>query len=206
MKRMLVVAVTVAILLSGLSGFASGNVGMDVFVGNSWHSNQAVNIGGHSLLPEWETRPFDDYWYYAARIRWGNIEVEWLHDKVYMGYDTADIQGFNISDGYNFVLFNAVQKWGPWEGRLGAGPAIVHPEGTVNGYYIGALGSPSWRVGGIGFQGALGYRGDLRGGLSYIVEGKLTTGVVHLTYPAPVHEVYAPVSGFHLLLGVGYDL
>ncbi|MBO8142378.1 MAG: hypothetical protein H0Z37_09430 [Firmicutes bacterium] len=40
------------------------------------------------------------------RVRWGGHEIEWLHDKVYMGYDTADIQGFNMSDGYNLLLYN----------------------------------------------------------------------------------------------------
>ena len=38
-----------------------------------------------------------------------------------------------------------------------------------------------------------------------MLEGKLTTGVVHLTYPSPVHEVYVPTTGYHLLLGIGYD-
>jgi len=188
---------------------ASANtVGVDLFLGNSWHSSQPIQVGGHLITdPKWETRPFSkDAWYYVARIRWGQIEVELLHDKVYMGYDTPDVQGFNMSDGFNFLLMNHVQKWGPWEGRLGAGPVIVHPEGTVNGYLIGELGSPSMRVGGIGLQAAVGYRRDIGKGFSYIVEGKVTTAIVHLTYPDPVHEIYAPVTGYHLLLGVGYDL
>src|SRR5690606_549172 len=142
--------------------------------------------------------PFGDAWYYVARVRWGSIEVEWIHDKVFMGYDTPNVKGFNMSDGYNFVLMNAVQKWGHWEARLGAGPVLVHPEGTVNGYYIGGLGSPTWRLGGIGFQASLAYRDELWGPFAYVVEGKITSGVVHLTYPAPVNEIYAPVTGYHL--------
>ena len=197
------------LLLMVMAVPASANtVGFDLFLGNSWHSSQSIRVGGHVIIdPKWETRPFSkDYWYYVGRIRWGKIELEWLHDKVYMGYDTPDVQGFNMSDGYNFLLVNHVQKWGPWEGRLGAGLVIVHPEGWVNGHFLGKLGSPSWRIGGIGLQAALGYRRDIGKGFSYIVEGKVTTAVVHLTYPYPVHEIYAPVTGYHLVLGVGYDL
>ena len=95
---------------------------------------------------------------------------------------------------------------GPWEGRLGAGPIIVHPEGTIDGYEIGTHGGPSWRLGGVGFQLAAASRGGLWQGFSWIAEAKLTTGVVHLAYPDPVNEIYAPVSGQHLLIGVGYDL
>lgn len=209
MKNNCVSLFLVVALLVLLSAPAmAGDIGMDVFLGNSWHTGQSIQVGSHFIAdPKWETRPFSaDYWYYVARIRWGGLEVEWLHDKVYMGYDTDHVKGFNISDGYNFLLFNSVKKWGPWEGRLGAGPIIVHPEGVVDGYEIGFHGGPHWRLGGIGFQAALGYRGDLWEGFSYIVEGKLTTGVVHLTYPAPIHEVHAPVTGYHLVFGIGYDL
>lgn len=207
MRKYILIALVVLIVATMAAPVLAANVGLDVFLGNSWHTRHSIRLGQHIIKdPQWETRPFEDYLYYAARIRWGDLEVEWLHDKVYMGYDTDEIQGFNISDGYNFLMLNSVQTWGPWEGRLGAGPIIVHPEGVIDGFRIGHHGGPSWRVGGIGFQGALGYRGQLWEGLSYIVEGKLTTGVVHLTYPAPVHEVYVPVTGYHLLLGVGYDL
>ena len=64
-----------------------------------------------SMTRSGRRRPFEDYLYFSARIRWAGHEIEWLHDKVYMGYDTPDVQGFNISDGYNFVLYNIVQKW-----------------------------------------------------------------------------------------------
>lgn len=185
----------------------AADVGIDAFLGNSWHTSQAIQLGDHYVNdPQWITRPFEDYLYYSGRIRWGAHELEWLHDKVYMGYDTDEIQGFNISDGYNFVLFNSVQKWGNWEGRLGAGPIIVHPEGTIDDFQIGYHGGPSWRLGGIGFQLAGAYRGPLWEGLTWIAEAKLTTGVVHLTYPPPVHEIYVPVTGQHLLIGIGYDL
>lgn len=207
MGRRILLSIASLLLILFVSGAAyAAAVGIDVFLGNSWHTGNAIQLGRHRINdPQWKTRPFEDYLYFSARIRWAGHEIEWLHDKVYMGYDTPDVQGFNISDGYNFVLYNIVQKWGNIEGRLGAGPIIVHPEGVINGHEIGRHGGPSWRPGGIGFQAALGYRGELFGGLSYMLEGKLTTGVVHLTYPSPVHEVYVPTTGYHLLLGIGYD-
>lgn len=210
MRHFSLIMFSVIFLFAAPPVFAN-TVGIDLFVGNSWHINQPIRIGDHIFEnPQWETRPFSDAWYYSIRVRWGTVEVELLHDKVYMGYDTDYVQDFNMSDGYNHVLFNVVQTWGPWEGRLGVGPMIVHPEGTVTtedgSYLIGYLGAPSWRVGGIGFQGSVGYRGRLWEGLSYIAEGKMTTAIVHLTYPEPVREVYAPVTGYHVLVGVGYDL
>lgn len=206
-QSVLIVAVLLVLLSAPALAAEGPKVGIDVFLGNSWHTRQAINVGGNVIYdPQWETRPFGDAWYYVARVRWGSIEVEWIHDKVFMGYDTPNVKGFNMSDGYNFVLMNAVQKWGHWEARLGAGPVLVHPEGTVNGYYIGGLGSPTWRLGGIGFQASLAYRDELWGPFAYVVEGKITSGVVHLTYPAPVNEIYAPVTGYHFVIGVGYDL
>lgn len=201
----------IAVIIVGIfSASAHANeVGFDLFFGNSWHTNKVIRLGGHVINdPQWETRAFDidETVYYSARLRWGGHELELLHDKVYMGYDTPAVQGFNISDGYNFVFYNFMQKWGRWEGRIGAGPIVVHPEGTINGHEIGYKGGPDWRLGGIGFQAAATYRGELREGLSWIAETKVTSGYVHLLYPAPVDEVYAPVSGTHILLGIGYDL
>src|SRR5690606_8648939 len=114
---------------------------------------------------KWETRPFTDALYFSIRIRWGGHEIEWLHDKVYMGFNTPEIQNFSLSDGYNTLFYNLPQVWGPIEGRLGVGVVIVHPEGTIDGVEIGFLGSPGWRVAGVGIQGSIAYRKQIAGGL-----------------------------------------
>jgi len=128
-QSVLIVAVLLVLLSAPALAAEGPKVGIDVFLGNSWHTRQAINVGGNVIYdPQWETRPFDDAWYYVARVRWGSIEVEWIHDKVFMGYDTPNVKGFNMSDGYNFVLMNAVQKWGHWEARLGAGRSSSTPK------------------------------------------------------------------------------
>lgn len=207
MNRRNVVSLALCLVLLFIAAPASYAAGVDFFMGTSFHTSIPVQIGQYRIDdPEWETRPFGDAKYYSLRIRWGGHEIEFIHDKVYLAEDTPNIQDFSISDGYNFLLYNVPEKWGPVEVRIGMGIIIAHPEGTVDGYNIGSLGSPSWRVGGLGGQLAAGYRGKLWEGLSWMAEAKVTTGFVHATYPEPVHQINVPASGWHILLGVGYDL
>lgn len=207
MNRKILITLTLCLSFVLAAASASFAAGVDLFLGTSFHNAVPVQIGQYQIKdPKWETRPFSDAKYFSVRIRWEGHEIEFLHDKVYLAEDTAGIKDFSISDGYNFLLYNLPKEVGPLEVRLGLGIVVAHPEGTIDGKNIGSLGSPSWRVGGLGGQLAVGYRQNLWKGFSWMAEAKLTTGFVHATYPAPVNEINVPVSGWHILLGVGYDL
>lgn len=71
--------------------------------GTSWHANDPIKLGRHMIEdPQWVTKPLGASPYDSVRVRLNEHEIEWLHDKVYMGYYTDDVRGFEISDGYNF--------------------------------------------------------------------------------------------------------
>jgi len=202
MRRLKMMAILVVVLALSAPAMAGG---IDILGGNASHNAIAAQIGPYLVeKPQWQTRPFADSPYYSIRIRWGGFEIEWLHDKIYLP-DQPGIEDFSVSDGYNTLFINAVEHWGNVEGRIGVGPTIVHPEGVIDGHYIGELGSPSWRLGGMGIQGSLAYRQPLPYGFSFVVEGKITTGFIHLDYPEPVNQINIPLTGHHILLGVGFD-
>jgi len=103
-------------------------------MGTSFHTSIPVQIGQYRIDdPEWETRPLGDAKYYSLRIRWGGHEIEFIHDKVYLAEDTPNIQDFSISDGYNFLLYNVPEKWGPVEVRIGMGIIIATQRGPSTG-------------------------------------------------------------------------
>lgn len=204
MDTFTVVALSLVMLL--VLPTSAGAAGFDIFAGSALHTNLPITIGRHAIEnPQWETRPLEDSPYYVVRFGWGERhEIELLHDKVYMGYDTADIQRFNMSDGFNMLLYNFVGINGPWETRYGLGAMIVHPEGTVDGVLIARHGDEKFRLGGIGVQAALGYRHQLGGGFSLMAEGKLTAGYVHIGLEN-IGSVKAFVVGQHAIAGVGYQ-
>lgn len=132
------------------------------------------------------------YWgvrgtYYFERVPWLGVGVEYIHMKVFA--DTSDVrqltgiragvpvdtgvpmntvvQGFSISHGLNYVLFNGYLRHGFYKdpvrfpagrvqpyGGIGAGPVIVHPENSVDHLDNGG----GYDVGGAGGQVCLGVR------------------------------------------------
>jgi len=102
--------------------------------------------------PTWETRSlssiFEDSPYWAARNGiWDNthtwaIEVEWIHQKIFLVSTDKHIQEFDISHGYNLLLVNYAckvytHKYFELIFRVGLGSVIAYPEMVVDGIYRG---------------------------------------------------------------------
>jgi hypothetical protein len=91
------------------------------------------------MRPRYETRPFEDSPYYAARLSCGSErgawELEFIHHKLYLKERdrTAEVSNFEATHGYNLILLGrSVRRYGLlW--RTGLGFALVHLEGTVRG-------------------------------------------------------------------------
>lgn len=106
------IACTVLLLVLLAGNVPVGAAGIDVMGGTSFHNPVAAQIGDHYIEnPQWRTRPFEDAYYYSIRIRWAGMEIEWLHDKIYLP-DQPGIENFSVSDGYNLLLVNGVERWG----------------------------------------------------------------------------------------------
>ncbi len=79
------------------------------------------------------------YWDWRF-CRWENgksWEFEVIHHKLYLENITPDVQKFNISHGFNMLLFNRGFDKGSFRYRAGAGLILAHPESTIRGQEFG---------------------------------------------------------------------
>ena len=148
------------------------------------------------------------YWglrgvYYFERVPWLGVGVEYIHMKAFA--ETSDVrrltgirsgapvdtrlpmntvvQGFSVSHGLNYVLFNGYLRHGFYKdpdrfpagrvqpyGGVGVGPVIVHPENSVEHLDNGG----GYDLGGAGGQVCLGVRLLLLKHLGVFAEYKFT--------------------------------
>jgi hypothetical protein len=163
----------------------------------------AVSIESVKLADESSRSP----WYYGARVtrrfaraRWLGVEAEFIHAKTISDpaqvvsirgrVDGAPVDGqqplgtilprFELSHGLNFLLGNAVLRWGAIGrdrddavvaivGRVGLGPTIPHVEGTFRGE-----NEDAYQSGRIGVGAAIGAEVRLSRYLGAIAEFKIT--------------------------------
>lgn len=189
--------------------------------------------------PEWETRSlssiFADSPYWAARNGiWDSthtwaIEIEWIHQKIFLVSTDDHIQKFDISHGYNLLLVNYAHKIYYNKGielifRVGLGPVIAYPESVVDGIYNGTgdyYGDPSTKamvLAGLGGQIAFQMRVPLADYLLGFLELKYTAGYAVVPYSGKIDptgntdsdnlytgEFHVPQHSIHLTWGFGLD-
>ncbi len=154
------------------------------------------------------TRPFAEVPYYAVRVgresgrsAW---EFELLHHKLYLANPPEEVQRFQMSHGYNFLLVNRAWRLAPFDLRAGLGVVMPHPENTVRGQRFdeggGWLGT-GWYFCGPGAQVAFA-RGLTFGHWDVALEGKLTAAWTRV----PVVSGSADLANvaLHLLVVPGY--
>jgi hypothetical protein len=99
-----------------------------------------IRQSGHpdlKLTARFDTRPFAEVPYYdlkvgMARSPWA-FELDLVHHKLYLANRPSEVDTFEITNGYNPILMNAVrEKWGLGL-RAGLGIVLTHPQTTVRG-------------------------------------------------------------------------
>lgn len=189
--------------------------------------------------PTWETRSlssiFDDSPYWAARNGiWNNkhtwaIEVEWIHQKIFLVDENSHIQKLDISHGYNLLLVNYahkiyVQKYFELIFRVGLGPVIAYAEMIVDGIYGGTgryYGDPDTKamvLAGLGGQIAFQFRFTLADYLIGTLELKYTAGYANVPYSGKINpeggkernnlylgQLHVPQQSIQLTWGFGLD-
>ncbi|HET7040648.1 MAG TPA: hypothetical protein VFI13_01455 [Gemmatimonadales bacterium] len=164
-----------------------------------------------TMTAEWDTRPFYAAPYYAYRISkldtlgrdgWA---LDFTHHKIYLHNRPAEISKFEISHGYNQIVYSKLWRRAGWLGSLGGGMVIGHPESTIRGLTHddddgGTLGGGYYLCGVVG-QAALGRRADFSRKMFATVLGKATAA----TCRVPVRDGWAeaPNVALHLNIGVG---
>ena len=189
--------------------------------------------------PTWETRSLSSIWedspYWAARNGvWDSthtwaIEVEWIHQKIFLVSTDSHIQKFDISHGYNLFLVNYAHKVHVNKGielifRVGIGPVIAYGESVVDGIYNGAgsyYGDPNTKamtLAGLGGQLALQMRIPIADYLIGTLELKYTAGYAKIPYSGKIDpagnadkdnlytgEFHVPQHSIHITWGFGLD-
>ncbi len=181
--------------------------------------------------PQWESRSFtvgSDSPYWAARNgiwnsthEWG-IELEWIHQKIFLINTNSHIQHFDISHGYNLFLVNYANKFYVNKGieliaRVGFGMVIAHAESIIDGIYNGT-GGKSFTVAGVGGQLALQMRIPIADYLIGFLELKYTAGYAKVPYSGKIDhagliepknlytgEFHVPHHAIHFTWGFGID-
>lgn len=163
------------------------------------------------IKAEWDTKPFHAAPYYAWRLtkidaaRGSGWAFDFTHHKIYLHNKPAEIQKFEISHGYNQLVYSRVLVRRGWLMSLGGGLVIGHPESVIRGLSHddddgGTLGGGYYLCGVVG-QGALGRRARLSERFFATALGKFTAG----TCRVPIRDGWAeaPNVAIHANLGVG---
>jgi opacity protein-like surface antigen len=209
-----VAAAIAAVLLAATPSAASADWLIAGYVGASHTSSttlQVTDAGTSIELRDIEFR--GDAWrspiYYGYRIGWLpdespiGVETEFIHAKtIAVATGSPALTQFEQSHGLNFVLGNLSYR-ARCSGRCyavvraGAGVAIPHVEAT----YLGSTVS-SYQLAGPAIQGGMGLELAIHGGLTAIVDGRVT--FTKVTNDLPGATLSASFTTWHLTVGVGW--
>lgn len=217
--------IPIVVILAGLS-LASAAVhaqcagsgwGLEGFGGTSWHIPVPIVVelpeGRTEFRAHYSTRPFTQAPYYSYRIArsWSHghaVEVEMLHNKLYLENPRPPIERFEVSHGYNQPMVNAVWPSGGWRFRVGLGIVIAHPEGTIGGRSVRGrhtLIGNGYHIAGVTMQAAIGRRYVLWGErvpVTAAPEVKITASWASVPFGGD-GRVNMPDVSLHALAGLG---
>jgi len=93
------------------------------------------------MTARFKTEPFTlpVYWDIRLGEKVGKriFEAELIHHKLYLKNTTAEVQKFNVSHGFNMLIFNYGIERGNYRFRTGLGLVIAHPESKIRGLEFG---------------------------------------------------------------------
>lgn len=160
---------------------------------------------------EWDTKPFHAAPYYAWRLskvdeaKRSGWAFDFTHHKIYLHNKPPEIQKFEISHGYNQLVYSRLWVRAGWLASVGGGLVIGHPESVVRGLAHddddgGTLGGGYYLCGVVG-QAALGRRARISDRFFATALSKFTAG----TCRVPIRDGWAeaPNVAVHANLGLG---
>ena len=195
---------------------------LEVSLGNAFNADQSLSIikDGETINfdASFNTNGFQSPQYYSIRVikqlKNRNIEFEMIHHKLYVEENLPDrVSRFEVTDGYNFLLFNLSSKIRQkFFYRLGIGTVVSHPyiivDGETNYMRGGGLIPKFWSDGyhwdGISAQISTFYKNNFNDRWSYNLETKLI--YAQSTIPIEGGEVTVPNTSIHFLFGLSRKL
>lgn len=145
--------------------------------------------------------------YYSIRFSFlkgkKSYEIELIHEKLILKNKPALVKHFEISHGYNLILFNISKENLKIKKRFGAGIVYVHSESIIRGKEngFGENFPKGYKISGPAIQFSSGKELFLNKNFSFVFELKLTISYAN---NVPVASGYAKVPNFafHYLFGL----
>lgn len=156
-----------------------------------------------SFRAEYSVRPFEDRWYYDARLGFWKGDNGWLiellHHKAYLENPTEEVEAFEVTHGYNMLTLNRAWKRHGLMFLVGGGAVVPHSNSKVRGRER-PITAP-YTLAGVTGQAAVGKSVNFTKWLFGSVEGKFTTSWARV----PIADGHATVPNiaFHVLAGIG---
>lgn len=205
----LLVALAAALFLSSTAR-AEDRFRAEIFGGTAWSVPTTLTIDQSgeehlSFRAHWETRPFEDAPYYAARValwsRRAGWELQLLHHKIYLTNGPPEVEHFEVSHGWNIVTIQRATRGRVLDWRVGAGPVVTHTEGRVRGREVG---TGDYHLSGAGALAGAGKSFPILRRLFATAEGQVTLSWAR----APIEDGRARTANvaLHLLLGLGFGI
>ena len=180
------------------------------FGGTSWSvpSTLAVDQSGLSRLEfraRWETRPLEDAPYYAARVAlWSGRrgwELQLLHHKIYLTNETAEVERFEVSHGWNLITLQRADRGRAVEWRAGAGAVVAHTEGRIRGRDVD---TGAYQLSGAGALVGAGKSFAISRRFFASAEAQVTLSWARV--PIQTGHARTVNAAFHVLFGFGFGL
>jgi hypothetical protein len=188
----------------------------ELFTGTAWSLPLPIHVDApgesKSFRARFATRPFVAAPYYSYRFAsldrdQSGLEAEMLHHKLYLQNPVPPIERLEISHGYNQPMINVAGPGAGWQGRVGIGLVVAHPEGRVAGRELQEVRTflrGGYHIAGVSAQLAVGRRYPLSSGHTSLFatpEVKLTAGWARNTEDSVTLNV--PNVALHALGGLG---
>ena len=153
------------------------------------------------IAADYATRPFESPIYYAGRLAFrgerGAWEVQFTHHKLHLQNPSPEVQHFEITHGFNVLVFGRAFYTRVVDWRVLGGVVIAHPESVVRG----RARSPGYELTGPALVVGAGKEIDLAGRLFAAIDGQFLAARARVSVDAG--EASAPNLSLHLLFGLG---
>lgn len=163
-----------------------------------------------SVKADFTSKPVNLPPYYSLRIATTSSarswELELLHHKLYMTSSHADIQKFEATHGFNYLMLNHAWHVQPLTLRIGLGSVVTHPENTVRNQSLdenkGIAGS-GYYLSGVSGQLSMSWSHEFTRHWYATAEGKITYAWVII--PVAKGDAELLHGAIHGLAGFGYQ-
>lgn len=214
-RRLVRCGLAVALLvLSPAPEAEAGGLHLEFLLGGALNavaplSIEQPDVDRYEIDAEYSTKPFEFPLYYALRVSsvsdretW---ELQFIHHKIHLENTTAEVDRFEITDGFNILTLNRAFPAGPHSFRVGAGIVAAHADSRVRGEGApdrGFLGS-GYELAGPALIAGAGKRFPLSDRWTGALEAQVSAASVGVTVAGG--RATTTNIAVHLMFGIGYD-